>query len=83
VALARFNQFCGRIPEGMAGAKHARLAATELDVLQLAWTKATPQEKRSLALALFEAIYGDLEVMDIASFVLRPAFRLWIDANVK
>lgn len=59
-------------------APDAELASAELDVLQLAWSKASPQEKRSLALALFEAVYVDLETMEIASYVLRPAFRPWV-----
>lgn len=53
-------------------------AVEQFDVLQLAWSKASPEEKRSLALALFEAIYFDLDADEIAEIVLQPAFRPWL-----
>jgi len=53
-------------------------ALAQFDVLQVAWARATPEEKRGLGLALFEAIYFDLEVMEIAEVVVQPAFRPWV-----
>jgi DNA invertase Pin-like site-specific DNA recombinase len=58
--------------------KKADEAVRQFDVLQLAWSRATPEEKRALGLALFEAIYFDLETMEITSVVPQPAFRPWI-----
>ena len=52
--------------------------AEQFDLLQAAWAKATPQEKRGLALALFEHIDFDMETMTIAGVVVRPAFRPWL-----
>ena len=46
-------------------ARRARQAAAEVaatfDVLQVAWSWATPEQKRALVLALFEALYADVE----------------------
>ncbi len=53
-------------------------AAETFDVLQEAWVRATAREKRGLALALFEAIFVDLETMTIADVILQPAFRPWL-----
>ncbi|MGD9932886.1 MAG: recombinase family protein [Dehalococcoidia bacterium] len=53
-------------------------AFEQFDVLQLAWKRATPQEKRSLGLALFEAIYFDLATMTIAEVVVQAPFRPWL-----
>lgn len=60
-------------------AAKAEEAAEEFDVLQVAWQRATPVEKRSLGLALFEAIYFDMETMDISEVVVTPAFRPWVE----
>jgi hypothetical protein len=59
--------------------EQAVMAAETFDVLQEAWARATAQEKRGLALALFEAIFVDLETMTIADVVVQPAFRPWLD----
>lgn len=59
-------------------AEKARQAVAEFDVLQTAWAKATPIEKRSLGLALFERIDFDMESMEITQVVVSPAFRPWI-----
>ncbi|MGE0598978.1 MAG: recombinase family protein [Dehalococcoidia bacterium] len=56
----------------------AEKAAEQFDVLQLAWKKATPHEKRSLGLALFEQIRFSLDDMEIVEVVVNPAFRPWI-----
>lgn len=50
-------------------------ATRQFDVLQLAWSRATPVEKRGLGLALFVAIYFDLAAMEITAVVVQPAFR--------
>jgi DNA invertase Pin-like site-specific DNA recombinase len=56
----------------------AAAAVEHFDLLQAAWKKATPEEKRGLGLALFEAIYFDLATMTIAEVVVQPAFRPWL-----
>ncbi len=53
-------------------------AAETFDVLQEAWSRASPQEKRGVALALFETVYVDLATMTIADVVVQPAFRPWL-----
>lgn len=58
--------------------ERAVAAAETFDVLQAAWAKATPDEKRSLALALFEAIYVDTATKAIVDVVVQPAFRAWL-----
>ena len=58
--------------------EHAVTAAETFDVLQAAWSRATAEEKRALALTLFEAIYVDMETKAIADVVVQPAFRAWL-----
>ncbi len=45
--------------------ERAVMAAETFDVLQRAWAKATPQERRTIALALFEAVYVDMATKTI------------------
>lgn len=61
--------------------ERASEAAGQFDVLQLAWSRATPEEKRALGLALFEAIYFDLETMEIAHVLIQPSYRPWLVGN--
>ena len=56
----------------------ASAAAEHFDLLQDAWARATAEEKRGLALALFETIYVDIQTLDIADVVVQPAFRPWL-----
>ncbi len=58
--------------------EQAVTAAETFDVLQLAWSRATPEEKRALAVTLFEAVYVDMATKAIVDVVVQPAFRAWL-----
>lgn len=58
--------------------EQAALAVETFDVPQTAWSRATPQEKRALALTLFEAVYVDMATTTIAGVVVQPAFCPWL-----
>ena len=61
--------------------EQAVTAAETFDVLQEAWSRATPQEKRGLALALFEAIYVGTATKATVDVMVQPAFRPWIGST--
>lgn len=58
--------------------ERAVMAAETFDVLQRAWTVASPPERRTIALALFEAIYIDTAARGIADVVVAAPFRPWL-----
>lgn len=59
-------------------AAQAAAAAETFDVLQRAWLTATPEERRTIALSLFEAIYVDPRQKQITDVRVAPAFRAWV-----
>ncbi len=58
--------------------QQAVAAAETFDVLQNAWQHATREEKRGLALTLFETVSVDMVTMTISDVVVQPAFRPWL-----
>ncbi|MDA1196067.1 MAG: hypothetical protein O2894_12925, partial [Planctomycetota bacterium] len=59
-------------------AERAVTAAETFDALQSAWDKATPQERHTIAQALFEAVYVDTATKAIADVVVAAPFRPWL-----
>lgn len=62
-------------------AAQAVAAADTFDVLQRAWLTATAEERRTIALSLFEGIYIDVRRKVITEAVVAPPFRPWITAE--
>lgn len=59
-------------------AAQAAAAADTFDVLQRAWLTAPAEERRTIALSLFEAVFVDPRQKQVTEVVVAPAFRAWL-----